>query len=307
MRTAASPLTPVAMYSDFDHSLPLRWCASLFLCLLLPNTWALESTLTGQLQGQFGYLAAAEGGSGQWQLAMPNNELGIVAVESVSSGSYLGRLNIGIEPLAETSTVVLSPQEAYLAWQQSAFGLWAGRLSTLEQLYLEDPFVGVLAVPDRGLKGAGQYVDSENSAVRLTASSGNAAMFAWQGMVADQPDALPWHAAAMLQTSEGSIAVTYRSEDELALWGTHIRWVAASSQLSAVLFYGDELLAWDLELRSVSAQSQTFLGYGVAGDEAGQWSLGLQQNLSDSVVRFTELLWVSTTDWQWYAGIQLNL
>ncbi len=281
----------------------------LFMAGFLPvSSYALDAIPRGQLQLQTSYYEPTVANDAHWAISMPNSNIGLTAVESLDSSTIIGHWQVGIDPLSEGQEAMLTQQQAFLSWQQGIINLWAGRLPSLEQAFLEDKYQGLLSLSDKGLAVGGQYDNSERNAVRIDAASGEYLVFSGQWIIDENSDALLWSAASSLQTPDGSIAVTYRKpEAGDAIWGNRVTWLSGSLSFSGVWMLQGEVLGWDVEARMSNAKTQSFLGFSKDLADENRWSVGVQQMLSPSVTNYSELLWWSDAErWQWSTGFQMR-
>ncbi|WP_196157083.1 hypothetical protein [Reinekea sp. G2M2-21] len=272
------------------------------------SSYALDAIPRGQLQLQASYYEPTVANDAHWAISMPNSNIGLTAVESLDNSTIIGHWQVGIDPLSEGQEALLTQQQAFLSWQQGIINLWAGRLPSLEQAFLEDKYQGLLSLSDKGLAVSGQYDNSERNAVRIDAASGEYLVFSGQWIIDENSDALVWSVASSLQTPEGSIAVTYRKpEGRDAIWGNRVTWLSGSLSFSGVWMLQGEVLGWDVEARMSNAKTQSFLGFSKDLADENRWSVGVQQMLSPAVTNYSELLWWSDAErWQWSTGFQMR-
>ena len=280
------------------------------LAILLPASQVLAAQVSpsGQLQFQGDYFDRPLADGSHWQLAMPQSRVGVTAAEPLGRSALIGLWQVAIDPLAENDAVVLRQHQAYLNWRQGAVSVRGGRLATVEQAFLIELAPSLLSRSQKGLAVGGLVQTSENRALRVDVASGETFRVTSQWVIDEtQPDP-QWSAATVVRTPEGVIAVTYRNVPNASpIWGNLVTWNLGSSALSGLWLYQDELLAWDLSARSQGQSTQTFVGYRVLGSDAGRWSAGLQQSLSESVTGFSELYWLPTNqDWLWSTGFQIK-
>lgn len=275
---------------------------------LMSSVFAVDAVPRGQLQLQATYFEPKIGADARWALAMPNNFIGITAVENLTNSALMGHWQVGIDPLVEANQVELQPQLAFLNWRQGVINLWGGRLPSLEKAYLEDVYAGTLSLPAKGLAVQPFYAASENKAVRIDATSGENLVFSGQWVIDENVDELVWSAATAVQSPEGSFALTYHKDaDNGALWGNYISWQSGNVVLSGVWMYQKKIVGWDLEARFLSQGVESFIGFSQDANEANRWSIGLHQKLSPSVTNYSEVVrWSQTGNWQWTTGFQLR-
>lgn len=280
-----------------------------FLALLSSiQAHAAEVSPSGQLQFQGDYLDRPLADGSHWLLAMPESRFGVTAAEPLGSSALIGLWQVAIDPLAEDDAVVLRQHQAYLNWRQGVVSVRGGRLATVEQAFLIELSPSLLSRSQKGLAVGGLVQASENRALRVDFASGETFMVTSQWVIDEtQPDT-QWSAATVVRTPEGVIALTYRNvPNGSPIWGNLVTWNLGSSALSGLWLYQDELLAWDVSARSQGQSTQTFVGYRVQGADAGRWSAGLQQGLSESVTGFSEIYWLPTDqDWLWSTGFQIR-
>jgi len=269
---------------------------------------AIEALPRGQLQLQATYFDPAIGDDARWALAMPNNFVGVTAVENLTSSTLMGHWQVGIDPLSTDADVVLKPQLAFLSWRQGIVNLWGGRLPSLERVYLEESYSGHLSLQNKGLVASQFYDPSELKAVRLDATSGDYLVFTGQWIIDENSQDLAWSAATAIQAPEGSLSLTYRKNgDTAALWGSHVSWQSGNVVLSGVWVYQEELLGWDMEARFLSQGVESFVGFSQDDNKQNRWSIGVHQILSSAVTNYSEIVrWSQSKQWQWTTGFQIK-
>jgi hypothetical protein len=281
---------------------------STLVALIAPSASALEAVPRGNIQIQASYAEPEIGEDAQWSVDMPNTYIGLTAVEQLSSSSIVAHLQFGLDPLSQDEQATFEQQDAYLNWNQGVVSLWAGRLPSLETVYLEDLYSGAYSLPSKGLFIASEYPALENQAVRLDVLSGEYLVFSGQWLFDESESGLEWSTAAALNTPEGSISIVYRkTEDDSGVWGNQITWESRTSSVSAVWMFQDGVIAWNVEGRAKVQTFETFLSYGANKDKQRQYILGLQQPLSEAITNFTELSWQPDTElWQWSTGFNVS-
>lgn len=268
---------------------------------------ALETVPRGQLKIQANYNEPALANDARWRMQMPETWLGLTAAETINTSVFVGHVQFGFDPLADDPSVSFVAEQAYVSWNQNAFSLWGGRLPTLEQVYLEDLYSGLLSLPDSGLGAADRYNDSENNAVRLDYRSGDYLVFSTQWQIDETNDDLLWHSAGAVQTNEGSVSLTYRKDgDADAIWGNQITWLTGNTAVSGAWVAQDGIQEWDAEVRFNSATVQYFVGYGQDANNDQRWAAGIHQGLSEAMTSYSEVIWWPEIEtWQWNTGFQL--
>jgi hypothetical protein len=272
------------------------------------GAFAIESTTRGQLQLQATYYEPEIGDDSRWALSMPNGYIGVTAAEQLASSAIIAHWQVGVDPLADGTEAALTQQEAYINWSQGIVSLWAGRLASLENAYLESFYKGAFSLPAKGIQASSSYEQQENSAVRLDVSSGDSLVFSGQWIIDENESETEWSAAGAIRTPEGTVSVTYRKpEGEAAIWGNQITWEGQTTSVSAVWLLQEEVVAWDVEARGKVQALETFLGFGKDSLERSRYVAGIHQRLSTAVTNFSEFMWRPDEDeWQWTTGFQVT-
>jgi hypothetical protein len=272
------------------------------------SAMAVDAVPRGNIQVQGSYSEAEIGDDARWSVEMPNTYIGLTAVEQLSSSSIVAHLQFGLDPLSQEDQVVFEQQDAYLNWNQGVVSLWAGRLPSLETVYLEDLYSGAYSIPSKGLFIASEYSALENQAVRVDVLSGEYLVFSGQWLLTGSEQETQWSTAAALNTPEGSISIVYRkAQDDSGIWGNQITWESSTSAVSAVWMFQDGVVAWNVEGRAKVQTFEAFLSYGADQEDQRQYVLGVQQPLSEVITNFSELSWQPDTEfWQWSTGFNVS-
>ena len=287
-----------------------------FLGLVLSSvTWthalAVEVKPSGEIQAQASlYQPKLDDKESSWALEMPETIVGVTVYEQLDDGSVITGVVDG--ELAVTATdddSDLSLRQAYLSWNLSTYTVSGGRLETLEQSYIINYSRYLESQARGGLQAAKSTEMAESEALRFTAQSGEYLTFASQIVLDPDKSDNTWGLAAIANTQEGTISLTYRRvPDESALWGNQISWVSGNVTLSGAYMVQDEVLGYDLDIRMRSAQSEGFLGFSRdLVDEEIRWQVGFHQQLSNAVTSYSELLWwPDDSQWLWSTGFELS-
>ena len=266
--------------------------------------FAIQAQPSGQVQIQAAYVSEAINDH-NWLVQMPNTYIGVSALESLPSGTFRAHWRAGFEPFADELT--LDQQQMYVQWQQGAFALWGGELPTLESVLIESEMSTLVSAARGGLAVANYIVPTEKKALRADFQSNEAVLFTGQWVFDETKTDQQWSIGAVVQSPEGSIATTYRqTEAGNNQWGTRLRWVSGTTTFFAATLYEESLLAWDVGLQVQGARAMSFVNYSVDGDEDGLWRLGLHQNLTQSLINFSEIVWDADANLQWSTGFQLK-
>ncbi|MEX2321755.1 MAG: hypothetical protein WD668_10375 [Saccharospirillum sp.] len=288
-----------------------------------------ESRVTGQLQVQGAYLEPAQEGEGRWYLQAPNSWLGLEVLESVSGSQYRAVLEVDLDPLAFDEPV--TSRQVFIEWLQPLYSVRGGQLRSLEQRLLADPIDQMHGFDGGQTTTADRYTDalaidnySANSgsgltqpSIEFTASNGELMYVSAQWTFEDETAASTlqqWAVAAGLDTPEGSVALTYRRNDEFdaGLFGSSILYQSDGLQLGGSALYRDEIVAWDLVGAYQAATVISKLSYGReeqtdSTDEARYWAFGIDQVFSESILNYTEIRWQPDPEqWRWMTGFRLT-
>jgi len=298
-----------------------------YLCLLMimsAMTLAAESRIIGNLQIQGAYLDPSLHGDGRWFLQAPNSWLGLEVLETLAESEYRGVIEADLNPLAFDEAV--TARAVFIERVQALYSLRGGLLPSLEQRLLvdsinqvqgfdgshisdSDPFRGALAIEN-------PLVSLSEPSIEIIASSGEMIHVSGQWTFADTSSGstlAQWALATGLDTPEGSIAFTYRRNDDGdGLWGSSILWQSEGLQLGAATLHQGELLAWDLIGAYQAGATTTKLSYGRdelegGGDSARYWSFGIDRALSQAIVNYSEMRWQPEAElWYWMTGFRLS-
>lgn len=308
---------------------------SLLLMVVSSVALAAESRVTGQLQVQGAYLEPALDGEGRWYLQAPNSWLGLEVLESISGSQYRGVLEVDLDPLSVDEPV--ASRQVFIEWRQPLYSIRGGRLRSLEQRLLADPidhmhgfdggqmtssdrFFDALAIDAVAIdnNSARNALSLEQPSIEFTASNGELMYVSGQWTFEDESAASSlqqWAVAAGLDTPEGSVALTYRRNDDFdaGLFGSSILWQSDGLQLGGSALYRDEIVAWDLVGAYQVATVVSKLSYGRDGqtdstdDEASYWAFGIDQVFSDAILNYSEIRWQPEPEqWRWMTGFRLT-
>lgn len=265
---------------------------------------AAEARLTGTLKAQIDYQNEAEDDR-HWFLATPGNELGALAVEPLAGGQFYGVLNYRFYPQSEE----FQQRHAYLAWQQASVGVLVGQIPSLQYSFLVQPVRTAEALDSGALSvsRSSLYTDNERDAVRVEWQAGEAFVFAAQWLIADADAALPASLVSSLVTPEGTLTATYHRPTEAdAFWGAQVTYLAGQLELAATGLYQDSWRAWDVQLTLVSQNTRSYASYGVLEQNEGQWQLGVHQQLTPSLLSYTEYAIRADRGHVWTQGFKLS-
>lgn len=264
---------------------------------------AMETTPSGQLQAQVSY----DSGLRDWDLTMPESYIGLRGVETLSTGTLSAFWLVGVDPLADDPQATLSQEQGYLQWRQSSFGVWAGRLPSLEQTYVIDLVPTLYSFSNSGLLLPIALESTENSAIRLDYAADQNSSFSAQVVLDEATDESLWSAAYILSTSEGTLSLTYRNvPNSDPIWGTQVVVDLPESTFSGTWFYQDDLVSWSVAAVAKFAGGQSVFSYTVLEDEK-RWSVGLNWALSTNANGYSEVSWWTNDEhWQWSSGVQLK-
>lgn len=288
-----------------------------------------ESRVTGQLQVQGAYLEPALNGEGRWYLQAPNTWLGLEVLESVSGSQYRGVLEVDLDPLSADKPV--ATRQVFIEWLQPLYSIRGGRLRSLEQRLLADPIDQMHGFDGGQVTTADRFTDalainnySANSgsgpdqpSIEFTASNGDLMYVSGQWTFEDETDSSTlqqWAVAAGLDTPEGSVALTYRRDDDFdaGLFGSSILYQRDGLQLGGSTLYRDGIVAWDLVGAYQAGTVISKLSYGreektSSTDEARYWAFGIDQVFSDAILNYTEIRWQPDPEqWRWMTGFRLT-
>lgn len=284
----------------------LKTFSGLIAVAFLVSAHAAEFQPFGQIHGQLNYQNPQFEGGNSWALTTPEAYMGLIAFEPLDAGSFGAGIQAGLETSSETA--VLTQEEAYLYLQQPAFTLYGGLLTTLEQAYLADNALGLKGLEEKGLASMESanrlFGDTQGSAFRLEAASGDGISVATQWVFDEQQTGTPWSAATLLSTVDGMLAVTYhKMPNQDGVWGNMLRWVAGNSALSTTLLYQSEVLAWDATFTTISSGIETTLQYADSQFDGRRWSIGAAQVYLPTLRNYTELSWYQDQEsWLWAIG-----
>lgn len=289
----------------------LRPGLSVAMALVAGPALAAESRVTGNMQVQGAYQAQS-GDASPWMVETPHSWLGIEAVEPRGNSRYRGVWQFNLDPLAEDAEA--STRVMYLEWQQSLYQVRGGRLASLEQRYLVDRLAVMNGAGDDGLsisgyRSEGGYLDR---VVQVDATNGELAFVSaeWQIGGEDSDETIQqWAVATGLDTPEGQVTVSYRSDDQDdGLWGTSILWVRGAWALGSTYLYRGETLAWDVLTQYTQGSVVSKLMYGAdAIQDTDYWAFGIDQRFSQSIRNYSELRWEpEDDDWIWQTGFRLQ-
>lgn len=302
---------------------------SLALMAVSGLSWGAESRVTGQLQVQGAYLEPALDGEGRWYLQAPNSWLGLEVLESVSGSQYRAVLEVDLDPLSLDESA--SSRQVFIEWLQPLYSIRGGRLRSLEQRLLAAPidqmhgfdggqptssdrFTDALAINNYRTRNS---IGLEQPGIEFTASNGELMYVSGQWTFEDETASSSlqqWAVAAGLDTPEGSVALTYRRNEDFdaGLFGSSILWQRDGLQLGGSALYREEVVAWDLVGTYQVATVISKLSYGrdhqqEASDEARYWAFGIDQVFSDSILNYSEIRWQPEPEqWRWVTGFQLT-
>lgn len=288
-----------------------------------------ETRVTGQVQVQGAHLEPAQAGEGRWYLQAPNSWLGLEILESVSGSQYRGVLEVDLDPLSVEEPV--ASRQVFIEWLQPLYSIRGGQLRSLEQRLLADPIDHMHGFDGGQTTTADRFTDAlaidnyrTNSdsgltqpSIEFTASNGELMYVSAQWTFEDDTAASTlqqWAVAAGLDTPEGSVALTYRRNDEFdaGLFGSSILYQSDGLQLGGSALYRDEIVAWDLVGAYQAATVISKLSYGReeqtdSTDEASYWAFGIDQVFSDSILNYTEIRWQpDPKQWRWMTGFRLT-
>ncbi|WP_028669416.1 hypothetical protein [Saccharospirillum impatiens] len=291
--------------------------------------WGAESRVTGQLQVQGAYLEPALDGEGRWYLQAPNSWLGLEVLESVTGSQYRAVLEVDLDPLSVDEPV--SSRQMFIEWLQPLYSIRGGQLRSLEQRLLADPinhmhgfdggqstpsdrFSNALAIDNYSVRNA---LGLEQPSIEFTASNGELMYVSGQWTFEDEAASSSlqqWAVAAGLDTPEGSVALTYRRNDDFdaGLFGSSILWQSDGLQLGGSALYREDVVAWDVVGAYQAGTVVSKLSYGRdnpqdASDEARYWAFGIDQVFSESILNYSEIRWQPEPEqWRWMTGFRLT-
>jgi hypothetical protein len=292
----------------------------LALAALAAGALAAESRVTGNLQLQGAYLDPALSGKGRWYLQSPNSWLGLEVREQSSGSQYRAVLEADLNPLSFSEPA--TSRQMFLEWAQPLYSIRGGKLRSLEQQLLVSPvslmhgYAGESTDSFKGGLAIENYsVELEQPGIEFTASNGELVYVSGQWTFADENSASSleqWAVATGLDTPEGSVALTYRSNDDGGLWGTSIMWRSEGLQLGGGTLYRDELLAWDLLAAYQAGTVISKLTYGrdelpeQSGDSR-YWAFGIDRVFSEAILNYSEIRWQPEPEqWRWMTGFRLT-
>ncbi|TCS41665.1 hypothetical protein [Reinekea marinisedimentorum] len=268
---------------------------------------AADSTATGQLTAQIEYDSESEEAS-SWSLTVPNSYVGVTAGEELDSGAIYGHLRVGSDDDLTDDETDIEIQQAYVSLVMSSYAIWAGRLPSLEEVYLTANAPTQRSVAQNGLASAGYYDAYETNAAQLDFSlDGNATLSA-QFVLDESEEDMEYGLAYSMTTDEGSASVTFRdAPDEDAVWGLQFSYDGGTSIISATWIYQDELAAWDYAIQADLTSMLLTLRYANDIDDNKRWVVGGEIELSDDSVAYSELQrWTETEQWIWATGLQVS-
>lgn len=276
-------------------------CASM---LFVSTGWSMEVTPVGQFQVQADYDSTASGDDADWGLSAPRTELGLDVVETTSTRGFRGVFRIGLSSLESPDAELL---ESYIQGWQGGFTFYAGRLPTLEQVYLVENTPRFMGFSGGGLVSANQVSQFDDEAIRFDYAASENISSSFQWARASDSDDVEWRSSVLLSTPEGSTSITVRSDNDNAwVWGNQITYLAGDWSLSTVLLYQDELLSWDVIAQAQLPQLKTTIAYGVDENDDGRWALGLQYGFADQVTGFSEVAWrTALSGFDWATGLRM--
>ncbi len=269
--------------------------------------YAIDVAPIGQIQAQVNYLSDTDAAS-KWNISSPNSYIGVAASEAFSSGELLAFWRAGVDPVSINEQLALEHQQAYILWQQSSYGLWVGRLPTLEQSYIVDGALGLTGDAQKGLAVSDFFETSENKALRLEYSVDGRSIISGQIIIDEDQDNAEYSASYVLQTNEGMFSVAYRNPAEGdSVWSNLFKWSSDTASISLAWVYQDEIAAWDYSLGADLGGGWGFLGYGNNQDDEKRWLVGGQMEMSDNAAAYSEVTWWSKEKlWQWSTGVQIS-
>jgi hypothetical protein len=267
---------------------------------------AVESTTTGQLSAQINYDSETDEES-SWSITVPNSYFGITAGEELDSGVVYGHFRVGSDDDITDEDTELEIQQAYVNWVLSSYAISAGRLATLEEVYLTSNALTQRSVARNGLASADYYDAYETNAAQLDFSVDDSSTLSAQFVMDESEDDMEYSLAYSLSSDEGVASVLYHDEpDEDAFWGLQVSYDGGTSIVSATWIYQDELKAWDYGLEAELTTMSLILRYSNDVDENKRWVIGGDFPLSDNSSIYSELQrWTEEEEWIWATGLQI--
>ena len=276
------------------------------------TAFAVESQLSGNLQVQGAYGADSSDESERWLVETPNSWLGVSVSEGLPGSRFNGVWQFELDGLAEEPEA--RTRQMYLEWQLPLYQVRAGRVETLESLYVVRP-VSMLNGQAGGGSASGAYVNAfAPRAFQLEVSDGDFAFASLElglGALGEEATIDQWALAGGLDTPEGQLVLSYRStevEDDDGLWGFSVNWFQDGFLLAYSHLYQSDTVAWDVAATYQAGSVVSKLMYSRdAVTDVGTWSLGFDQRFSPSLRHYSEARWQSEDGlWLFQTGFRLS-